>query len=180
MIIFGESALNDAVAVILFRFFSTLDTPSLSPSSFLLSILASGGVFLGSTLVGLLLALGYALATKHAKGGDAVTFQSVSFLAFAYASYLLAESLHLTGIISVFFCGLGMAHYGTDNVDEITLISSKVMLRTFSTLSEGVVFTYLGMGVVAWGGGMYDLRVAGVALVGWHEVDFVWRLGGTI
>lgn len=35
------------------------------------------------------------------------TYQMTMLLIFAYSSYLLAEVLQLTGIISVFFCGIG-------------------------------------------------------------------------
>lgn len=50
MFIFGESALNDAVAIILYRFFVGLqaDADNLSILPFFMSILASAAVFLGT------------------------------------------------------------------------------------------------------------------------------------
>lgn len=175
MIIFGESALNDAVAVILYRFFTLLATSSTGGSlqsltfgAFCLSVAQSAGVFVGSTLVGLAIGLGFALVTKYWRMPEPVIFESVIFIIFAYGSYLAAECLGMTGIISVFFCGLGMAHYSTDNLDEMTLISTKVILRVFSTFCEGFVFIYLGMGLVGFGreNTTYSLPFTAVALVG--------------
>ncbi|KAJ3341031.1 hypothetical protein HDU93_005895 [Gonapodya sp. JEL0774] len=149
MLIFGESALNDAVAVILFRFFTNMSDPdtSLGFDSIMWSIVSSVLVFFGSLGVGLGLALVYALLTKHAKMPDGPIYESVMFITFAYASYISAEVLDLTGIISVFFCGLGMSHYAYNNVNEVTLLSTKnpipfvhQVLMWFSGLRGAVAF----------------------------------------
>jgi sodium/hydrogen exchanger 8 len=50
------------------------------------------------------------------------------FLVFAYTSYLLAEVLKLTGIISVFFCGAAMAHYAFENLSKVSVLSTKVFV----------------------------------------------------
>ena len=49
MLIFGESALNDAVSVILFAFFTSLSDPTrkIGPGDIALSVAASAGVFIG-------------------------------------------------------------------------------------------------------------------------------------
>lgn len=59
MLIFGESALNDAVSIILYRFFTSLQTEAdhFGVSTFFISVLASFGVFLGSFIVGVAVAL---------------------------------------------------------------------------------------------------------------------------
>ncbi|KAI9003480.1 Sodium/hydrogen exchanger family-domain-containing protein [Hyaloraphidium curvatum] len=155
MVIFGESALNDAVAVILYRFFSSLATGSgaLTPLSFFYSAVQSAGVFFGSALAGLAVAAVYALLTKYlrAPGPERSVFESFAFVSHAYVGYLIGEFLGLTGIISVFFCGLGMSHYADANMDELSLVGTRVMLRVFSTFCEGFVFIYLGTGLLAFG-----------------------------
>ncbi|KAH6601779.1 hypothetical protein BASA61_001806 [Batrachochytrium salamandrivorans] len=59
MLIFGESALNDAVAIILYRFFVGLQAEAsvLGVLPFFISVLASFGVFMGSFCVGVVIAL---------------------------------------------------------------------------------------------------------------------------
>lgn len=131
MLIFGESALNDAVAIILFRFFTGLvseedDQGNVSLAQFFQSIVESLWIFIGSSAIGITIALLFAKLTKHVKPPEAPIFELSMFLVFAYSSYLLAEILEFTGIISIFFCGVAMAHYAYDNMSKVTLLSSKV------------------------------------------------------
>ena len=99
MMIFGESALNDAVAIILYRVFTSLASTGFGVDSFFISVLASVGVFIGSFIVGVSTALIYAKITKHIEifGSDGAIFEGVMLLIFAYCSYILAEILRLTG-----------------------------------------------------------------------------------
>lgn len=101
MLIFGESALNDAVAIILYRFFTSLSESDFGPAPFFISVLASAGVFTGSFIVGVTMALIYAKITKHIEihGSEGALFEGVMLLIFAYMSYMLAEVLELTGML---------------------------------------------------------------------------------
>lgn len=155
MLIFGESALNDAVAVILFKFFTDLaksaDEEELSILILLKSFMQSLWVFVGSVAVGVTTALVFSKLTKHVKPPEAPIFELLMFLVFAYSSYLISDLLGMTGIIGVFFCGMSMSHYGYDNLSKVTLLSAKVVLRTISSMCDAFVFLYLGLGVFAFG-----------------------------
>jgi NhaP-type Na+/H+ or K+/H+ antiporter len=155
MFIFGESALNDAVAIILYRFFVGLqaDADNLSILPFLLSFLASVGVFIGSFLVGIAMALGFAKVTKHVwiSGYEGAIYEMAMLIVFAYSSYLLAELLSLTGIISIFFTGIGISHYATPNLTDLTKKTVKVTLRVICQLFEGFIFLYFGLGLLSFG-----------------------------
>ncbi|KAJ1550896.1 hypothetical protein HK096_004351, partial [Nowakowskiella sp. JEL0078] len=123
MLIFGESALNDAVSIILYRFFTALGDPkqSIDPLSLLVLVLQSAGVFVGSFLIGVGTALLYAYIMKHVKiMHDQPLYETTMLLILAYISYLLADILGMTGIISIFFCGIAMAHYSYDNLSQTT------------------------------------------------------------
>lgn len=132
MMIFGESALNDAVAIILYRVFTSLASTGFGIDSFFISVFASAGVFIGSFIIGVLMALIYAKITKHIDivGSDGAIFEGVMLLLFAYGSYILAEILKLTGIISIFFCGIAMSHYAYKNLAEETTRTMKVIYST--------------------------------------------------
>jgi len=43
----------------------------------------------------------------------------------AYLSYMLAELLDLSGILTVFFCGIVMSHYTWHNVTESSRVTTK-------------------------------------------------------
>ncbi|KAJ1334417.1 sodium/hydrogen exchanger 3 [Batrachochytrium salamandrivorans] len=167
MLIFGESALNDAVAIILYRFFVGLQAEAsvLGVLPFFISVLASFGVFMGSFCVGVVIALIFAKITKHVwiTGYDGAIYEMVMLIIFAYSSYLLAEVLSLTGIISIFFCGITMSHYAYSNLTELTQRTMKVTIRMISLMCEGFIFLYLGLGLLSFGT-VYDPIIIGCAI----------------
>ena len=75
-------------------------------------------------------------------------FELAFILLSAYASYSVAELLSLSGIMSLFFCGICNAHYGYYNTSHATKISSKYAFEALSFMAELFVFAYLGMQVV--------------------------------
>jgi sodium/hydrogen exchanger 8 len=103
MLIFGESALNDAIAIILFRFFRDLydfEEKKHHPvgfSDFLFFMLQALWSFVGSCLIGIAVALIFAKMTKHVKFKEGVVFELLLFLVFAYMSYLICD------ILGIFF-----------------------------------------------------------------------------
>ncbi|KAI9332229.1 Sodium/hydrogen exchanger family-domain-containing protein [Obelidium mucronatum] len=153
MIIFGESALNDAVAIILYRFFTGLADPKmkLGIGPFITSVFASAAVFFGSFLVGIFVALIFAKITKHVKMEEGSVYEMTMLILFAYISYLLADVLGMTGIISIFFCGIAMAHYAAGNLSEEARNASKVTLRLLAFMCECFIFLYLGLGLLSFG-----------------------------
>lgn len=44
---------------------------------------------------------------------------------FPYCAYMLAESLHLSGIVAILFCGIVMAHYTRRNLSKVVLTGNK-------------------------------------------------------
>ncbi|KAG6533939.1 hypothetical protein ZIOFF_007818 [Zingiber officinale] len=63
----------------------------------------------------------------------------------AYLSYMLAELLSLSGILTVFFCGIVMSHYTWHNVTESSRVTTKHVFATLSFISETFLFLYVGM-----------------------------------
>ncbi|KAJ3066450.1 Sodium/hydrogen exchanger 8 [Podochytrium sp. JEL0797] len=159
MLIFGESALNDAVAIILYRFFTGLADPKmkLGIGPFITSVFASAAVFIGSFLLGITVALIFAKITKHFKMEEGSVYEMTMLIVFAYISYLLADVMELTGIISIFFCGIAMAHYAAGNLSEEARRASKVTLRLLAFMCETFIFLYLGLGLLSFGSkAVYD------------------------
>jgi sodium/hydrogen exchanger 8 len=63
----------------------------------------------------------------------------------AYLSYVLAELLFLSGILTVFFCGIVMSHYTWHNVTESSRVTTKHAFATMSFIAETFIFLYVGM-----------------------------------
>lgn len=142
--VFGESVLNDAVAIVLFRTFSIFLTREASVES----IFTAFGWFLlisvGSFLLGAVFGLWSALFFKYTHFYRHVVLEGCLVCIFAYMSFLLADGLGLSGIISVLFCGLTMGQYMVGNLSEKTRLYTKEMFEVLSTLTETIIFAYLG------------------------------------
>ncbi|KAL2912046.1 monovalent cation:H+ antiporter, CPA1 (nhx1) [Polyrhizophydium stewartii] len=144
-IIFGESVLNDSVAIVLF---STLGKFQGKP--FTLATVAQGsamfvGVLTGSVLIGIILALLCALMLKHTHVHHYPTLESCLVSLLAYSSYLLSNAIQLSGIVSLLFCGIILKHYAYDNLSVTSRRTTKYMFRVLSQMSENFVFIYLGV-----------------------------------
>lgn len=138
MLIFGESALNDAVAIILYGFFTNLQSNSrqLGATAFAVSIGATLIAFVGSFSIGFGFAVLFSWATKMAILDDGfertnviialMKYEMLMLILCAYGSYIFAELAGLAGIISIFFCGVFMSHYGRSNLHATTKKSFEV------------------------------------------------------
>ncbi|KAJ1394398.1 Tetratricopeptide-like helical domain superfamily [Sesbania bispinosa] len=70
------------------------------------------------------------------------TYREVALMMLmAYLSYMMAELISLSGILTVFFCGIVMSHYTWHNVTENSIITTKHAFATLSLNAE--IFTVL-------------------------------------
>ena len=63
-----------------------------------------------------------------------------------WVSYLIAEALSQSGIVSILLCGVFMAHYTRPNLSEGTQVVVGKAYTAFSHAAENLVFIFLGMG----------------------------------
>ncbi|CAB5377027.1 uncharacterized protein OCT59_023707 [Rhizophagus irregularis] len=74
-----------------------------------------------------------------------ITHESCLMALMAYSSYLFANGLHLSGIVSLLFCGITLKHYTYDNMSLRTKRTTKYMFHILAKLSENFIFIYLGL-----------------------------------
>jgi NhaP-type Na+/H+ or K+/H+ antiporter len=60
-------------------------------------------------------------------------------------SYFLAEVAGLSGIMSLFFCGICLAHYNFYNITVESQDASLLMFKSLAQLCETFVFAFLGI-----------------------------------
>lgn len=152
MLVFGESILNDAISIVL----TTTVMPSMSHNS---SIQQSGGdailsalstfcsMFFASAGIGVVFALVSALLLKYVDLRKHPSLEFGMMLVFTYGPYVLAEGLHLSGIMAILFCGIVMSHYTHFNLSTITQITMQQTMRTLAFIAETCVFAYLGLAI---------------------------------
>lgn len=138
--VFGESVLNDAVAIALFRVTSGFLDREFTTGNILVATGEFGLIFCGSLLIGAVIGLFSALVCVHKiphlieKDSQTLSLSSLMQLfkwtdlqrwpqmelavmaVLAWTSFLLSEALHLSGIVAILFAGMFMAHYTQPNL----------------------------------------------------------------
>ncbi|XP_051127195.1 sodium/hydrogen exchanger 1-like [Andrographis paniculata] len=145
-LVFGEGVVNDATSVVLFNAVKNFDLSHLSTTAGLQLIGSFFYLFITSTALGVATGLLSAYVIKKLYFGRHSTDREVAIMMLlAYLSYMLAELFYLSGILTVFFCGIVMSHYTWHNVTEKSRITTKHTFATMSFVAETFIFLYVGM-----------------------------------
>ncbi|KAL4429124.1 hypothetical protein ABPG74_015152 [Tetrahymena malaccensis] len=70
---------------------------------------------------------------------------NIFLLAIGYLSYCLGEIAGVSSVISMLASGIVMNHYMKHNMDEESLKTTTVTISTISSITESILFIYLGL-----------------------------------
>jgi len=149
-LVFGESVLNDAIAISLFNVFSKYYVPTgpdFTGGQIPAALLTFLFVSFSSVLVGVSLGLTASYLYKHTTLSDYPHLETSLLFCFCYLSYSTAEALGLSGIMALFFQGIVLSHYNSYNLSNTAHVASEQIFATLATIAETAVFLYMGMGV---------------------------------
>lgn len=143
----GESLINDASGLVLYRFaaaatLSGTFSPGVAAASFVW--LAAGGVGVG-------VVAGYLADRCFRRMRDRYHVIITTFL-FAYASYIAAERLQVSGVLSVVSCGLVMGWRQHETLSADVRVQATAVWEVVTFALEALVFVLIGLslrGVVA-------------------------------
>jgi sodium/hydrogen exchanger-like protein 6/7 len=147
-LVFGESVLNDAVAIVLVSSIEKYSGSAASGFDAVAALKSIGefiAVFLGSFAMGSTMGCVTALLTKFTHLRDFPLLETSLFVLMSYATFLAAEAAHLTGIVAVLFCGICQAHYTFNNLSYESKARTKELFELMNFLMENFVFTYIGV-----------------------------------
>uniref|UniRef100_A0ACD5YBZ4 Uncharacterized protein n=1 Tax=Avena sativa TaxID=4498 RepID=A0ACD5YBZ4_AVESA len=145
-LVFGEGVVNDATSVVLFNALQNFDLNHIDAMVILKFLGNFLYLFVSSTFLGVFSGLLSAFIIKKLYIGRHSTDREVALMMLmAYLSYMLAELLDLSGILTVFFCGIVMSHYTWHNVTESSRVTTKHAFATLSFIAETFLFLYVGM-----------------------------------
>ncbi|XP_024035092.1 sodium/hydrogen exchanger 2 isoform X2 [Citrus clementina] len=145
-LVFGEGVVNDATSVVLFNAIQSFDLSHINLSIALKFVGSFFYLFIASTMLGVIAGLLSAFIIKKLYMGRHSTDREVALMILmAYLSYMLAELFYLSGILTVFFCGIVMSHYTWHNVTESSRVTTKHAFATLSFVAEIFIFLYVGM-----------------------------------
>ncbi|KAI5459919.1 Sodium/hydrogen exchanger family-domain-containing protein [Mariannaea sp. PMI_226] len=151
-IIFGESILNDAIAIVIFETAQKYNKGEAS-SYGVISFFEGTGIFLlvffCSMLIGFLVGVATALLLKFTYLRRFPKIESCLIVLIAYATYFFSHGLHMSGIVSLLFCGITLKHYAYFNMSRRTQLTTKFVFQILAQLSENFIFIYLGLALFA-------------------------------
>ena len=151
-LVFGESILNDAVAITLAGSVdSVIEAHYVSGQEMdplTSSYKAIGNfiyIFSTSFFLGAIVGCITAVLTKFTRLCDFPILETCLFVLMSYTAFLLAEVLKLSGIVAILFCGMCQAHYTYNNLSDESRARTKQLFELLSFMSENFIFTYLGV-----------------------------------
>ncbi|OIW33528.1 sodium/hydrogen exchanger [Coniochaeta ligniaria NRRL 30616] len=146
-IIFGESILNDAIAIVIFE--SAQKAKEGSSTLGFLGLFYGIWIFLrdffGSLIIGSGVGILAALGLKHTYVRRYPKIESCLIVLIAYATYFFSQAIHMSGIVSLLFCGMTLKHYAYFNMSRRTQLTTKYLFQVLAQLSENFIFIYLGL-----------------------------------
>ena len=151
-IVFGESVLNDAVAMVITRTLEdyeetekTAADPMPTYLIFLRSIGEFIGIFSASFILGAVMGCVTAVLTKFTQIRNFPQLESTLFVLMSYSTFLMAEVTNLTGIVAVLSCGICQAHYTYNNLSEESRLVTKQFFGLLNFMAENFIFCYVGV-----------------------------------
>ncbi|XP_029162500.1 sodium/hydrogen exchanger 7 isoform X3 [Nylanderia fulva] len=150
-LVFGESVLNDAVAIVLSGSIQNYAERYQSGSggfetvAFFQAFGDFVGIFSLSLFIGATMGCITALLTKFTRVRDFPLLESALFVLMSYSTFLIAEAADLTGVVAVLFCGICQAHYTYNNLSADSRQRTKQLFELLNFLAENFIFSYIGV-----------------------------------
>uniref|UniRef100_A0AAQ5XV82 Sodium/hydrogen exchanger n=1 Tax=Amphiprion ocellaris TaxID=80972 RepID=A0AAQ5XV82_AMPOC len=149
-LLFGESVLNDAVAVVLSSSIVAYQPQGDNSHTFeVMAMLKSFGIFLGvfsgSFALGVATGVVTALISFFTKLRDFQLLETALFFLMSWSTFLLAEACGFTGVVAVLFCGITQAHYTFNNLSPESQDRTKQLFELLNFLAENFIFSYMGL-----------------------------------
>ena len=143
----GESLVNDASGLVIYKF--AVATVLTGVFSLWHASLDFVGVAVGGVVIGLV--MGRLFVFIHRQLGDAF-IEVLTTPAVPYVAYILAESLHMSGVLAVVAAGLVRGRYSPEIVSAETRIIARSVWNLLVFLLNTLIFMLIGMqlsGIVA-------------------------------
>uniref|UniRef100_A0A3Q1IM10 Sodium/hydrogen exchanger n=1 Tax=Anabas testudineus TaxID=64144 RepID=A0A3Q1IM10_ANATE len=177
IIVFGESLLNDAVTVVLYKVyisFVEVGAVNVLTADYFKGVASFLIVSIGGTLVGLVFAVILGFITRFTKKVRIIEPLFVFLL--VYLAYLTAELFSLSAILSMTFCGIGANKYVEANISQKSRTTVKYTMKTLASIAETIIFIFLGISAVDKSKWAWDTGLVSCTLV----FIFVFRAVGVI
>ncbi|OHC72306.1 MAG: Na+/H+ antiporter [Rhodocyclales bacterium RIFCSPLOWO2_02_FULL_63_24] len=136
----GESLVNDASGLVLYKFAIAAvltGTFSLADAGTQFVVVSAGGIALG-------IVLAFVYISIHRHLGDPF-IEVLTTLTIPYAAYIVAESVHVSGVLAVVAAGLVRGRYSPELVSAEMRIIARSVWNLLVFLLNSLIFMLIGM-----------------------------------
>eukprot|EP00002_Diphylleia_rotans_P016170 TRINITY_DN313_c0_g1_i1.p1 TRINITY_DN313_c0_g1~~TRINITY_DN313_c0_g1_i1.p1 ORF type:complete len:735 (-),score=160.42 TRINITY_DN313_c0_g1_i1:414-2618(-) len=153
MLVFGESVLNDAVSIVLYKLFLSIfqSGGAVDGNTIFVAIVKFLVIIVGGIIIGTLMGLCSSYMTKYTASISVV--EPVVMLLFGYLSFVVSEIFRVSGIVAIMFTGIVMSHYTERNISRNSSVTIKYALKMLASTTETIVFMYLGISMFSFSHG---------------------------
>jgi CPA1 family monovalent cation:H+ antiporter len=142
----GESLLNDATAIVLFKILLAIALGGvLGWSQATQGLIDFPLVFFGGALVGIAVGVG-ASEIVHRAQADVTALLVMTFV-MAYAAFALAEVLHASGVVAVTCAALAFAAISVARASQTTLAEIRHVWEVAAMICNSLLFLLMGLSV---------------------------------
>jgi CPA1 family monovalent cation:H+ antiporter len=143
----GESLFNDGVAIVIFNLALAAGAVAITGEGEPLGPVTVIGEFLrvsfGGLVVGAL--LGFLVSTVILKNVDDALIETATSVALAFGAFIVAEELHVSGVLSVVAAGIFVGNIGTQNTSPTTKITLESFWEFAAFVVNSMVFLLIGL-----------------------------------
>ncbi|CAE7838953.1 Slc9a8 [Symbiodinium sp. CCMP2592] len=155
VMVFGESMINDAVAIVIFEILNSdaiFGDPCNPVSQKDISLAVTVGIFQKlaySIGLGVAAAMVLILGLRFASLKHSQLMEILYIMASAYVMYAVAEKLHSSGIIATLFGSMLMGIYAKPHLSDEGNLLATFFVKGMATLADTFTFLIVGVGAVA-------------------------------
>jgi len=149
IVVFGESLLNDAVSVVLYKMFETfadMGSSNVQTVDFVLGAVSFLFVAVSGVAIGIIFGAIACFTTKFTE--HTPILEPLIILTYAYLSYLTAEMFSTSGILAITFCGMFMKQYVEFNISKKSNATIEYVLKMLASIMETIIFMFMGLSTV--------------------------------
>lgn len=150
IVVFGESLLNDAVSVVLYKMFETfaeMGSSNVQAVDFVLGGVSFLIVAIGGVSIGIIFGAIACFTTKFTE--HTPILEPLIILTYAYLSYLTAEMFSSSGILAITFCGMFMKQYVEFNISKKSNATIEYVLKMLASIMETIIFMFMGLSTIS-------------------------------
>lgn len=150
-LVFGESVMNDAICIVLFNAFAKFVERENNAEKVIMGVIEFVITFMvefvGSLCLGVVTGISAAMLLKYVDMRQTTLLELSLYIMIMYVPFLLAEMLHLSGIVTILFSGIAARRYVVPNLSEPTEENAEIFFRLAAHLAETSIFLELGLSV---------------------------------